>query len=157
MTRTIAREIAMHLAFEQVFSNVPPEELLAQELTPEIFADRSVDEPLYRDFPDEEQLGYISGLVEGVARCREELDSRIEKYAKDWRISRIDRVAASILRVAMYEILYLPQVPDKVAINEAVEIAKKYLESDVVGFINGILGSFIREERSQEQEPAEGE
>ena len=152
MTRTIAREIAMHLAFEQVFSNVPPEELLAQELT-EIFADRSVDEPLYKDFPDEEQLGYISGLVEGVARCREELDSRIEKYAKDWRISRIDRVAASILRVA----IYLPQGPDKVAINEAVEIAKKYLESDVVGFINGILGSFIREERSQEQEPAEGE
>ena len=61
-------------------------------------------------------------------------------------------MAASVLRLAMYEILHLPQVPDKVAINEAVEIAKKYLDTDVVGFINGILGSFVREERGQAPE-----
>lgn len=157
MTRTTAREIAMHLSFEQAFSHGDVEELLARELTPEAFADRSGDEPLYRDFPDGEQLGYIAELVRGVARRREELDGRIEKYAKDWRVARIDRVAASILRLAMYEILYLPQVPDKVAINEAVEIAKKYLDADVVGFINGILGSFVRAERPQEGQEAAGE
>ena len=142
----------MHLSFEQAFSHGDVEELLARELTPEAFAARSGDEPLYRQFPDGDQLSYIAELVRGVARCREELDSRIEKYARDWRVARIDRVAASVLRLAMYEILHLPQVPDKVAINEAVEIAKKYLDTDVVGFINGILGSFVREERGQASE-----
>ncbi|HIT31352.1 MAG TPA: transcription antitermination factor NusB [Candidatus Enterenecus stercoripullorum] len=154
MTRTIAREIAMHLAFEQAFSNLEAEELLDRELTPEAFESRKKEEPLYSDFPDEEQRGYIAELVKGVAQRRAELDSRIEQYAKDWRVARIDRVAACVMRVAMYEILYLPQVPDKVAINEAVEIAKKYLDTDVVGFVNGILGSLVREEYPQEQGPA---
>ena len=75
-----------------------------------------------------------------------ELDGYIDKYAKGWKFSRIDRVASAIMRVAMYEILYMPDVPDKAAINEAVEIAKKYVDDDVVKFINGILGSFVRTE-----------
>ena len=157
MTRTTAREIAMHLAFEQAFSDLEVEELLARELTPEAFADRKVDEPLYASFPEEEQRRYIAELVRGVAQRREELDGYIAQYAKDWRVARIDRVAVCVMRVAMYEILYLPQVPDKVAINEAVEIAKSYLDADVVGFVNGILGSFVRAVHPGEQEPGEGE
>ena len=70
--------------------------------------------------------------------------------AKGWRFSRIDRVAAAIMRVTMYEILYMPDVPNKVAINEAVEISKKYLDDDVVKFVNGILGSFVRAEFPEE-------
>lgn len=155
MTRTTAREIAMHLAFEQAFSGVDPEQLLERELTPEAFEGRRQEEALYRDFPDEEQRRYITELVKGIAGRRQELDGRIQRYAKDWRINRIDRVAAAVMRVAMYEILYLPQVPHKVAINEAVEIAKKYLDTDVVGFINGILGSFVREELPQQSQSGE--
>ena len=89
-------------------------------------------------------------LVRGVDGHGAELDGYIAKYAKGWKFSRIDRVAAAIMRVTMFEILYMPEVPNKVAINEAVEIAKKYLDDDVVKFVNGILGSFVRAEFPEE-------
>ena len=71
-----------------------------------------------------------------------ELDGYIAKYAKDWKFSRIPLVASAIMRVAMYEILYMQDIPNGAAINEAVEIAKKYETPETVKFINGILGSF---------------
>ena len=96
-------------------------------------------------------LEYITRLVQGVGGHGAELDGYIEKYAKGWRFSRIDRVASAIMRVSMYEILYMPDIPNKAAINEAVEIAKKYLDDEVVKFINGILGSFVRTEVPEEE------
>lgn len=146
MTRSTAREIAMHLTFELAFSDIKADELLSRELNREAFAARAADEPLYAEYPDPAQEQYICTLVRGVAEHGFELDSYIEKYAKGWRFSRIDRVAAAIMRVTMYEILYRPDVPNKVAINEAVEIAKGYADEDVVKFVNGILGSFVRAE-----------
>lgn len=146
MNRSTAREIAVHFAFELAFSSDRAEALLERELTPEAFSVRSKDEPLYAEFPGEGELGYITTLVRGMGSHGAELDGYIEKYAKGWRFSRIDRVASAIMRVTMYEILYMPDVPNKVAINEAVEIAKKYVDDDVVKFINGILGSFVRAE-----------
>lgn len=146
MTRSTAREIAMHLTFELAFSDIKADELLGRELNREAFAARAVDEPLYAEYPDPAQEQYICTLVHGVAEHGFELDGYIEKYAKGWRFSRIDRVAAAIMRVTMYEILYRPDVPNKAAINEAVEIAKGYVDEDVVKFVNGILGSFVRAE-----------
>lgn len=151
MNRSTAREIAVHFAFELAFSSDRAGELLERELTPESFAARAQDEPLYAEFPGESELDYITTLVRGVGGHGAELDGYIEKYAKGWRFSRIDRVASAIMRVTMYEILYMPDVPNKVAINEAVEIAKKYLDEDVVKFINGILGSFVRTELPEQE------
>ena len=146
MNRSTAREIAVHFAFELAFSDERAEALLARELTPEAFALRGREEPIYAQFPGEGELDYITRLVRGVGGHGAELDGYIDKYAKGWKFSRIDRVASAIMRVAMYEILYMPDVPDKAAINEAVEIAKKYVDDDVVKFINGILGSVVRTE-----------
>ena len=146
MNRSTAREIAVHVAFELAFSDERAEALLARELTPEAFALRGREEPIYAQFPGEGELDYSTRLVRGVGGHGAELDGYIDKYAKGWKFSRIDRVASAIMRVAMYEILYMPDVPDKAAINEAVEIAKKYVDDDVVKFINGILGSFVRTE-----------
>lgn len=152
MSRRTAREIAMHLTFEMAFTDKKAETLLEQELTPEAFTARAADEPeLYGSFPEEEQLTYIRTLVTGTAAHSAELDGYIEKYAKGWRFSRIDRVAAAIMRQAMYEILYRPDVPNGAAINEAVEISKRYLDDDVVKFVNGILGSFVRAEFPEQQ------
>ncbi len=151
MNRSTAREIAMHFAFELAFSNDKAEMLLERGLTPETFAQRGRDEPLYAQFPNEGETDYITRLVLGVGSHGAELDGYIEKYAKGWRFSRIDRVAAAIMRVTMYEILYMPDIPNKVAINEAVEIAKKYVDDDVVKFINGILGSFVRSELPEQE------
>ena len=151
MTRSTAREIAVHLAFELAFSDIKVDELLERELNADAFAARAADEPLYAEYPNEEQEKYIRTLVRGVADHGFELDGYIERYAKGWRFSRIDRVAAAIMRVTMYEILYRPDVPNKVAINEAVEIAKGYVDEDVVKFVNGILGSFVRAEFPEQE------
>lgn len=142
----------MHLTFELAFSDVKADDLLARELTPEAFEARAAEEPrLYGELPGEDQLAYITGLVRGTADHGAELDGYIEKYAKGWKFSRIDRVAAAIMRQAMYEILYRPDVPNKAAINEAVEISKRYVDDDVVKFINGILGAFVRAEFPEQE------
>jgi len=150
MTRSTARELAMHFTFELGFSTLDAGELLSRELTPERFALRGREVPLYAQFPDESQRAYIEGLVRGVFAHGAELDGYIAQYARGWRFSRIDRVAAAIMRVTMYEILYMPDIPNKAAINEAVEISKKYMDTDVVRFVNGILGSFVRSEFPEE-------
>ena len=151
MTRNNAREIAVHFAFELGFSTQTADELLEQCLNKETFALLGEEEPLYAEFPNEKQRNYIVGLVSGVYSHGAELDAYIEKYAVGWKFSRIDRVAAAIMRVTMYEVLYMPEIPNKVAINEAIEIAKRYEDADVVKFINGILGSFVRDEFPEEQ------
>ena len=74
------------------------------------------------------------------------MDIYIERYAKGWRFDRISLVASAIMRVAMYEMMYMPDIPHGVSINEAVEIAKKYESPETVKFMNGILGTFLREE-----------
>ena len=146
MTRTNAREIAIHFTFELSFSDLSADQLLNEFFTREYFALLGEEEPLYAEYPNEKQRDYITALVKGVFEHGAELDGYIEKYAVGWKFSRIGRVAASIMRVAMYEILYMPDVPNAAAINDAVEIAKEYEEEETVKFINGILGSFVRGE-----------
>ena len=146
ITRTVAREIAVHYAFELGFSNLSAQELLEQELTQERFGEIAEIDPLYAEFPDEKQCAYIRKLVEGVGEHGYELDEYISKYAIGWKFQRIPRIAAAIMRVAMYEVLYMPEIPASAAINAAVELAKKYDEPKVASFVNGILGSFVRKE-----------
>ena len=75
-----------------------------------------------------------------------ELDDCISRYSVGWAFARIPRMAAAVMRTAMYEVLYMPDIPNAAAINEAVEIAKKYEPVEVVSFVNGILGTFVRTE-----------
>ena len=149
MTRTVAREIAVHMVFELGFGNRSASELLDDALTPECFALIGTEEPLYASFPDEAQCSYIRTLVTGAFDHGAELDDYISRYAVGWSFARIPRVAAAIMRVAMYEVLYMPDVPNAAAINAAVEIAKGYESAEVVSFINGILGTFVRTECPQ--------
>ena len=148
MTRSTAREIAIHLAYQLSFTELPVEEFLDQQLSDERFAELAAEDDLYADRPNTKQEAYIRRLVSGVAEHAAELDGYIAKYAKNWKFSRIPLVASAIMRVAMYEILYMQDIPNGAAINEAVEIAKKYETPETVKFINGILGSFAREEIS---------
>ncbi|MCI8970923.1 MAG: transcription antitermination factor NusB [Oscillibacter sp.] len=149
MVRNTAREIAIHLSYELNFSGKTAEELLDQRLTAAAFAELAEEEDLYREAPNAKQAAYIRRLVRGVDEHGAELDGYIEKYAKGWKFSRIPLVASAVMRVAMYEVLYMPDVPNAAAINEAVEIAKKYETPETVKFINGILGSFSRQELSE--------
>lgn len=146
MTRNNAREIAGQMAFALSFGNRSADELLEEELTPERFAQLGEEEELYSQFPNEKQATYIRELVRGTFAHAPELDSYIARYAVGWKFERIPRMAAAIMRTAMYEILYMPDVPNASAINAAVDIAKGYEPAEVVSFINGILGSFVRAE-----------
>lgn len=146
MVRNTAREIAVHLSYELSFTDKTVEDLLDQRLTAEAFETLSAEDSLYQETPNAKQADYIRRLVRGVAEHGPELDGYIAKYAKGWNFARIPLVASAIMRVAMYEILYMPEIPNGAAINEAVEIAKKYETPETVKFINGILGTFVRQE-----------
>lgn len=151
MTRNTAREIAVHLSYEMNFTELSIEQLLDRRLTAESFSALADEDELYREVPSTKQAAYIRRLVSGVAEHAAELDSYIAKYAVGWNFSRIPLVASAIMRVAMYEILYMPDIPNGVSINEAVEIAKKYETPETVKFLNGILGSFVRQEIPSER------
>ena len=146
MIRNVAREIAMHLSYELSFTDLSADELLNQRLNPDRFDQLAPEYEVYGKLPGPSQQAYIRRVVKGIAEHGYELDQYIEKYAVGWKFERIPLVASAIMRLAMYEILYMPEIPNGAAINEAVEIAKKYESSDVVRFINGILGSFVRKE-----------
>ncbi|MDD5930975.1 MAG: transcription antitermination factor NusB [Oscillospiraceae bacterium] len=149
MVRNTAREIAIHLSYELSFTDKDVEALLDERLTPETFASLAGEDGIYQEVPNAKQADYIRRLVKGVEEHAAELDGYIAKYAKGWSFARIPLVASAIMRVAMFEILYMPDVPNGAAINEAVEIAKKYETPETVKFINGILGSFVRQEVSE--------
>ena len=149
MTRRTAREIAMHLSFATVMNRMDIREMLDAFFEPDYFATLGSEDEAYADYPDAKQLAYIRRLAEGVSEHAAELDGYIEKYAKNWEFSRISRVAAAILRIAMYEILYQPEIPYQVAATEAVELSKIYEGRDIAGFVNGILASFIENEHHE--------
>ena len=148
MTRTKARELAIRLIYAQGASGEQPEDLLGGFFEDEHFASLADEDELFGKKPDEESLGYIRTLVSLCAANREEIDSYIEKYAIGWRPERITRTAAAVLRCALAELLYVEDVPPSAVINEAVELAKNYEEPETVAFINGVLGGFMRGERS---------
>lgn len=149
MVRNTAREIAIHLSYELSFTDKQIDALLDERLQKESFAILAEEDELYREIPNAKQAEYIRHLVKGVNEHAAELDGYIAKYSKGWSFARIPLVASAIMRVAMYEILYMPDIPNGAAINEAVEIAKKYETPETVKFMNGILGSFVRQEISE--------
>lgn len=149
MTRTNAREIAIQMIFQLGFSTESATELLERQMTKEHFAQVGEECYLYRQFPNKKQGDYIRNLVEGAFLHSPEMDDYISRYAKGWTFARIPRVIAAMMRVAMYEAMYMDEIPVKVAINDGLEIAKGYDDQDVISFANGILGSFLRNECSQ--------
>ena len=146
MKRTVAREIAARLCFAVSENPSDPAKLLAQTFEEEYYDSLKEEDELYESRPDETQLEYIKRLVTGISEHSAELDGYIEKYAVGWKFNRISRTAVAIMKLAMYEVLYMPDIPDSASINEAVELAKHYEPPETVSFINGILGSFSRAE-----------
>jgi transcription antitermination protein NusB len=84
-------------------------------------------------------------LAEAVDTRRGELDATIARHARGWELERIAPLERNVMRVALYEIEHSDEVPDEVAIDEAVEIAKEYCGADAPGFVNGVLGAVVRE------------
>jgi len=94
---------------------------------------------------DKNTIDYIKDVIFGIEKNKEEILEEIEKYLKsDWKIDRISKIDLTILKLAIYEIKY-KELPFKVAINEAVELAKKYGEDSSKKFVNGILANVVKE------------
>ena len=145
MTRTNAREIVVHLIYGINYTKESADEAIVSRFAQDYYETLGSENDIYTDRPNQKQMGYISDVVRGIEEKQEELDGYISKYAIGWNIDRISRLARSIMQLAMYEILYVEDVPTSAAINEAVELTRKYEDEDVVSFVNGILGSFARE------------
>ena len=146
MTRPAAREVAVRLCFSADLAGDSVDAVIGDFFEPEHYATMGTEDTLFTEAPSENDMEYIRHLVGLVAEHRAELDETVARYASGWTLSRISRISLAILRCAICEILYLDDVPTGTAINEAVEIAKRYEEPETARFINGILGSYVREE-----------
>lgn len=144
MTRANARELAIHLIYSQSFTGEEPDAVVAARLEKEYYKNLSNENDVYEERPSRAQLAYIDSVVSGVSNRREDLNAEIQKYSIGWDISRISRLARAVMQLAIFEILYVVDVPTGVAVSEAVRIVKKYDGDDTGAFVNGILGSFAR-------------
>lgn len=149
MTRTTAREIAIQLGFAAVSSREEISQLMDRFFSPDHYETLRGENELYDELPDEKQMAYIRRLTELTMENRSEIDGYIERYAKGWKLERISKTALAVMRCAICEILYMDDIPNAAAINEAVELDKGYDEPDTVAFVNGVLGGFMRGEFGQ--------
>lgn len=144
MSRKNAREIALHLIFEYGFGTFEAANVREECLSDEIMSLISGEISLYAGKLSEAQTAYIVSVVTGVADKLEELDNTIRETAQGWSFKRLSRITVAILRLAIFEMRYVDDVPAGAAINEAVELAKVYDSPEAASFINGILGTVSR-------------
>jgi len=144
MTRGNARELAVHLIYGRNFTGEEPEQVVSTRLDKEYYPQLSTENEIYADRPSKAQLRYIDSVVSGVANREEELNAQIQKFSIGWDVSRISRLTRCVMQLAIYEILFMEDIPTGVAISEAVRLAKKYDSNETGSFVNGILGSFAR-------------
>ena len=145
MTRANARELAVHLIYGRNFTGEEPQQVVATRLNKEYYEKLSSENEIYADRPNRWQLAYIDTVVSGVANRSAELNELIQKYSIGWDVKRISRLTRTVLQLAIFEILYVEDVPTGVAISEAVRISKMYDGDDTGAFVNGILGAFARD------------
>ena len=155
MTRGSARELAVHLIYGRAFTGEEPEQVVSVRMDKEYYDKLREENDVYSDRPSRAQLRYVDTVVSGVANREEDLNAQISKFSIGWDISRISKLARCILQLAIYEILFVEDVPTGVAVSEAVGIAKKYDGDDTGAFVNGILGSFARSLLAPKEEAAE--
>ena len=152
MTRANARELAVHLIYGQQFTGEEPEQVIATRLDKAYYAKLGTEHTVYEERPSRAQMAYIDSVVTGVTNRIEELNAQIAQFSIGWDVSRISKLARTVMQLAIFEILYVEDVPTGVAISEAVRIAKLYDGNDTGSFVNGILGSFARSLNTEEEQ-----
>ena len=150
MSRTTARAAAMQMIFEKISGGQGGEDTLKMvydELREDGFP--GVDH-ISRKEPDQEDREYITAALEGVLAHREEIDDLIDRNtAEGWSLERISLVNLTIMRLAVWEILYAKDVPGSVSIAEALELTERFSDPGDKAFVNGILGTILRAQEAQ--------
>ncbi len=130
MQRTAMRELAFKLVYEM--------EVQKDENQMDIFLENN-------EITDEKVIEYLKDIQNGIIEHSEEIDNLIKNNLKEnWSLNRISKINLSLIKIAIYEMIY-KNLPYKVAINEVVELAKKYADDSAPVFINGILASVVKE------------
>ena len=149
MSRTTARAAAMQMIFEKISGGQGGEDTLKM-----VYDELREDglpgvTSIGRREPDNEDREYITAALEGVLEHRDEIDGMIERTSKGWALDRMSLVDLTILRLAVWEILYADDVPGSVSIAEAMELTERFSDPEDKAFVNGILGTILREREAQ--------
>ena len=149
MSRKTARAAAMQMIFERISGGQGGEETLKM-----VYDELREDglpgvEAISAKEPGGEDRAYITAAFDGVLTHQEEIDELIGKTAVGWTLDRMSLVDLTILRLAVWEILYVPDVPGNVSIAEALELTERFSDPEDKAFVNGILGSILREEEAK--------
>ncbi|NLE65365.1 MAG: transcription antitermination factor NusB [Elusimicrobia bacterium] len=131
--RSVARECALKVLYQIEVGGRPAIQALKD------FWEQEADHP-------SEVQEFTTRIVEGVSSRRDDLDQGISKYATNWQVKRMAVIDRNVLRMGLFELKFSSDIPPKVAINEAVDLAKKYGDMDSGKFVNGILDRVLREE-----------
>lgn len=148
--RTQSREFALQILYEKDMTGMKIEEVLHDfwetSSGSTAFTTDKGSKPVHRAKKNPDVKFYAERLAKGAAQNLGEIDRVIENFAENWTIERMSYVDRNILRIAVFEFLYTEEIPIKVAINEAVELAKRYGEEDSSKFVNGILDKIAKKE-----------
>lgn len=146
MKRSTARQIAVNLCYYSAASGKPVQEIAEEFFDKDYYSTLIEADETYTEYPDKKEQAYIMRLASLVGEHSDELDGMIEKYSHGWKIQRISKTALAVLRCALCEIIYMDDIPNGAAINEAVELSKSYDDEETVSFVNGVLGGYMRGE-----------
>jgi N utilization substance protein B len=138
-SRRSSRELALRALYQVDLGRASPQEAVTSVSDPERYA--------------EDTLAFASDLVLGTGSNLQHIDEVIEGYSRGWSLSRMASVDRNILRLAVYELLFLPDIPPSVTADEAVELAKKYSTAESGRFVNGVLGNVIRNLTDEQSRP----
>ena len=145
MSRITARTAAMQLIYEKLSGGLGGEDSLRM-VYDELRQDGvpGVDS-VGKNEPNETDRDYIARVLEGVLRHRPEIDEKIETAARGWALDRMPMVDLIIMRLAVWEMMFEPSVPGSVSIAEALELTERYSDPEDKKFVNGVLGTILRE------------
>ena len=138
MSRKSARENAFKIIYNCALMKEPPHDMC------EYFEETMKDVMWAEASMDKKDMEYMRSVVFGAAEKKNELNEKIAPLLKKWDVARLPKVSLAILQLAIYEIEEVDDVPDRVAVNEAIELAKTYGEDDTYKFINGVLAEYLK-------------
>ena len=131
MGRKVARESTMKLLYQMDINDD--------------FSQKETNIFLENNELKSDEIDYINEVIKGINNNIEEIDSYVEKYSEGWKLKRLAKIDLAILRIAIFEIMNLEDIPPQVSINEAVDVSKKYSTDESSKYINGLLGTFLKE------------
>lgn len=142
LQRHLGRQLALQWLYQIDIGHLPPPEVMADVPDEEVLAGL-----------DEEGVAFAQALVHGIIADRPRIDAMIEKYAPEWPLERMAGVERNVLRIAVHEIFNEPDIPSRVSIDEAVEVAKTFGAEESSKLVNGILGALMRGEKPTNTRP----